>query len=133
LVSNGKKPFDLNLNSYSKFSRKSWSNKIIIWLYVISDLSNFPLTLAKVRIPRAVIVRSERRVQNGEIVVVNKEVTGVEPKGLYSGYKSLGSTSGPGFDSPWERISQDLMAFVLSVVGDVPVDNEAHVVTRRMW
>jgi hypothetical protein len=89
------------LNSYSKFSRKSWSNKIIIWLYVISDLSNFPLTLAKVRIPRAVIVRSEWRVQNGEIVVVNKEVTGVERKGLYlSGYKSLGSTSGPGFDSP---------------------------------
>jgi hypothetical protein len=24
-----------------------------------------------------------------------------------SGYKSPGSTSGPGFDSPWERISQD--------------------------
>jgi hypothetical protein len=86
-----------------------------------------------VRIPRAVIVRSEWRVQNGEIVVVNKEVTGVERKGLYlSGYKSLGSTSGPGFDSPWERISQDLMAFVLSVVGDVPVDNETYVVTSSI-
>jgi hypothetical protein len=81
-----------------------------------------------VRIPRAVIVRSEWRVQNGEIVVVNKEVTGVERKGLYlSGYKSLGSTSGPGFDSPWERISQDLIAFVLSVVGTFPST------TRRMW
>jgi hypothetical protein len=34
------------------------------------------------------------------------------------------STSGPGFDSPWERISHDLTAFVLSVVGDVPLDSE---------
>jgi hypothetical protein len=34
-----------------------------------------------------------------------------------------GSTSGPGFDSPWERISQDLTAFVLLVVGDVPVES----------
>jgi hypothetical protein len=41
---------------------------------------------------------------------------------------SPGSTSGPGFDSPWERISQDLTAFVLSVVGDVPVDSETPVV-----
>jgi hypothetical protein len=39
---------------------------------------------------------------------------------------------GPGFDSPWERISQDLTTFVLSVVGDVPVDNEASVVTSSM-
>jgi hypothetical protein len=37
---------------------------------------------------------------------------------------SPGSTSGPGFDSSWERISQDLTAFVLSVVGDVPVGSE---------
>jgi hypothetical protein len=44
--------------------------------------------------------------------------------------KSPGSTSGPGFDSPWERISQDLTAFVLSVVGGVPVDSEA---PRRLW
>jgi hypothetical protein len=53
----------------------------------------------------------------------------VSQKGLQpSGYKSLGSTSGPGFDSSWERISQYLTAFVLSVVGDVPVDSEASVV-----
>jgi hypothetical protein len=32
-------------------------------------------------------------------------------------------------DSSWERISQDLTAFVHSVVGDVPVDSEASVVT----
>jgi hypothetical protein len=42
-------------------------------------------------------------------------------KGLWPGrYKSTGSTSVPGFDSPWERISQNLTAFVLSVAGDVP-------------
>jgi hypothetical protein len=51
-------------------------------------------------------------------------------KGLQaSGYKSPGSTSGPGFDSSWERISQDLTALVLSVVGDVPVDSEAPAAT----
>jgi hypothetical protein len=31
-----------------------------------------------------------------------------------------------------ERISQDLTAFVLSVVGDVPVDSEASVVTSSI-
>jgi hypothetical protein len=46
------------------------------------------------------------------------------------GYKSLGSTSGPGFDSPWERIYQDLMGlYVHSVVGDVSVDSEASMMT----
>jgi hypothetical protein len=35
-------------------------------------------------------------------------------------------------DSSWERISQDLTAFVLSVVGDVPVDSEAPVVTSSI-
>jgi hypothetical protein len=49
-----------------------------------------------------------------------------------SGYKSPGSTSSPGFDSPWERISQDLTAFVLSVVGGVLVDSEAPVVTSSI-
>jgi hypothetical protein len=48
------------------------------------------------------------------------------------GYKSSGSTSGPGFDSPWERISQDLMVFVLPVVGDIPVDSEVHVLTSSI-
>jgi hypothetical protein len=43
-----------------------------------------------------------------------------------------GSTSGPGFDSPWERNSQDLTTFVLSAVGDVPVDSEAPVVTTSI-
>jgi hypothetical protein len=43
-------------------------------------------------------------------------------------YKSIGSTSDLEFDSPWERISQNLTALVLSVVGDVPVDSEAPVV-----
>jgi hypothetical protein len=46
-----------------------------------------------------------------------------------SGYKNSDSTSGPGFDSPWERISQDLTAFLLSLVGGVPVDSETPVVT----
>jgi hypothetical protein len=41
-----------------------------------------------------------------------------------SACNSPGSTSGPEFDSPWERISHDLTAFVLSVVGDVPLDSE---------
>jgi hypothetical protein len=45
---------------------------------------------------------------------------------------STGSTLGLGFDSLWERISQDLMAFVLSVVGDVPVDSETSVVTSTI-
>jgi hypothetical protein len=49
-----------------------------------------------------------------------------------SGYKSPGSTSGPGFDSSWERISQDLTSFVLSVVDDVPVDSETPVVTSSI-
>jgi hypothetical protein len=31
---------------------------------------------------------------------------------------------------PVEGISQDLTAFVLSVVGDVPIDSETHVVTQ---
>jgi hypothetical protein len=58
-------------------------------------------------------------------------------KGLYpSGFKSPGSTSGPGFDSLWERISQDLTTFVLSVADDVPVYSDASVVTLsilRIW
>jgi hypothetical protein len=33
------------------------------------------------------------------------------------------------FDFSWERISQDLMTFVVSVVDDVPVDSETPVVT----
>jgi hypothetical protein len=41
----------------------------------------------------------------------------------------LGST---GFDSLRERIFQDLTAFVLSVVSDVPVDSEAPVVTSSI-
>jgi hypothetical protein len=56
-----------------------------------------------------------------------------QQKGLHpSGYKSPDSTSGPGFNSPWEQISQDLTAFVLSVVGDIPVDSEAPVVTSSI-
>jgi hypothetical protein len=46
-----------------------------------------------------------------------------------SSHKSPGSTLGPGFDSAWERISQDLTVFVLSVVGHVPVDSEVPLVT----
>jgi hypothetical protein len=46
--------------------------------------------------------------------------------------QSPDNTSDLGFDSPWERISQDLTAFVLSVVGDVPVDSEAPVVTSSI-
>jgi hypothetical protein len=42
---------------------------------------------------------------------------------------SLGTTSGPGIDFLWKRISQDVTAFVLSVVCDVSVDSEASVVT----
>jgi hypothetical protein len=38
----------------------------------------------------------------------------------------------PGFDSRWERISQDITAFVLSVVGVVPVDSEMPVVTSSI-
>jgi hypothetical protein len=49
-----------------------------------------------------------------------------------SGYKSPNNTLDLGFDSPWERISQDLTAFVLSMVGDVPVDSEAPVVTSSI-
>jgi hypothetical protein len=33
------------------------------------------------------------------------------------------------FDFSWERISQDLMTFVVSVVDGVPVDSETPVVT----
>jgi hypothetical protein len=40
-------------------------------------------------------------------------------KGMYpSGYKSPGSTSGSGFDSPCERISQYLTVCVLSLVDE---------------
>jgi hypothetical protein len=49
-----------------------------------------------------------------------------------SGYKSLGSNSSLGFDSPRERFFQDLTTFVLSVVGDVPVDSETPVVTSSI-
>jgi hypothetical protein len=57
----------------------------------------------------------------------------MEPEGvLLSGYKNLGSTSGLRFDSPWERISQDLTVFVLLVVGDVPVDSETPVLTSSI-
>jgi hypothetical protein len=57
----------------------------------------------------------------------------IKRKGLWlSGYKSPSSTSGPGFDSPWERISQDLTTFVFSVVGDVPVDSETPMVTSSI-
>jgi hypothetical protein len=38
----------------------------------------------------------------------------------------------PGLDSAWERISQDLTVFVLSVVGDVPVVSEVPVVTSSI-
>jgi hypothetical protein len=44
-----------------------------------------------------------------------------------SGYKSPGSTSGPGFDSRGSEFLRILTAFVLSVVGDVPVGSEAPV------
>jgi hypothetical protein len=40
---------------------------------------------------------------------------------------SLLVTSGTGFDSLWERISQNLTALVLSEVGDVSVGSEASV------
>jgi hypothetical protein len=56
-----------------------------------------------------------------------------KPSGFFDivnpGCKSTGRTSSPGFDSLWERISQDLTTFVLSVVGNVPVDSEAPVET----
>ena len=45
-----------------------------------------------------------------------------------SGYKSFGSISGPGFDSPWEWIFLNLINDVmLSVVGNVPS------IARRQW
>jgi hypothetical protein len=48
------------------------------------------------------------------------------------GYKSPGSTLCPGSDSPWERISQDLITFVLPVVDGVSVDSETPVVTSSI-
>jgi hypothetical protein len=52
---------------------------------------------------------------------------GMQPNGYNSG-----STLGLGFDSSGVRISQDLTTFVLSVVGDVQVDSETHVVTSSI-
>jgi hypothetical protein len=46
--------------------------------------------------------------------------------------RASGSTSGSGFDFPGERISQDLTVFVLLVVGDVPIDSKASVVTSSI-
>jgi len=43
--------------------------------------------------------------------------------------KSLGSTSDFGFDSPWERNIVGFNSVVLSVVGGVPVDSKAPVMT----
>jgi hypothetical protein len=43
--------------------------------------------------------------------------------------KSLSSISGPRFDSPSELNFQDLTTLVLSMVGDVFVDNKAPVMT----
>jgi hypothetical protein len=39
-------------------------------------------------------------------------------------FANIGLPLGPGFDSSWEQISQNLTVFVFSVVGDVPVDSE---------
>jgi hypothetical protein len=44
-------------------------------------------------------------------------------------YKSPDSISIPRFDSLWERNSQDLTVFVLSVVGDLPIDDEQICIT----
>jgi hypothetical protein len=41
-------------------------------------------------------------------------------------------TWGPGFDSPWQWIFQDLTTFMLSVVGDIPIDSETLVVTSSI-
>jgi hypothetical protein len=65
-------------------------------------------------------------------MVIDDSICTSVPNPKPSGYKSPGSTSGPGFDSLWERISQDVTVFVLSVVGDVPVDSEAPVVTSSI-
>jgi hypothetical protein len=53
--------------------------------------------------------------------LVQQESKARQLKKVSTGYKSPGSTSGPEFDSAWERISQDLTAFVFSVVGDDPL------------
>jgi hypothetical protein len=64
-------------------------------------------------------------------VLIVKHITIVVQVSNFSGFNGVCAFSGRR-RSRRQRDSQDLTAFVLSVVGDVPVDSEAPPVTARL-